>query len=71
MKRMIVAETEIGKICNLKWTEKNGQQAYAEVEKISPRKYRSTTYGDVFRLDNNGEVYKEGKLIGTNGKIYC
>lgn len=22
MKRMIVAETEIGKICNLKWTER-------------------------------------------------
>ena len=68
---MIVAETEIGKICNLKWIEKNGQQAYAKVEKISPRKYRSTTYGAVFRLDTNGEVYKEGKLIGTNGKIYC
>ena len=42
-----------------------------EVEKISPRKYRSNTYGDIFRLDTNGEVYKEGKLIGTNGKICC
>lgn len=42
-----------------------------EVEKISPRKYGSNTYGDIFRLDTNGEVYKEGKLIGTNGKIYC
>ena len=34
-------------------------------------KYRSNTYGDIFRLDTKGEVYREGKLIGTNGNICC
>lgn len=79
MKRMIVANNnigdnsgfEIGDTCNLKYIEKSGEQAYAEVVKVSPRKYQSTTYGWVFRLDSNGDVFKEGKKVGSEGRIYC